>query len=689
MDLCVDRNAKTDDMTAPAHTNDLIGESSPYLLQHAHNPVDWMPWGEKAMEKAKRDNKLILVSIGYSTCHWCHVMERESFAREEVAEVMNKHFVCIKIDREERPDLDRIYMDAVTMMGRQGGWPLHCITTPQGEPVYGGTYFRRDRWVEVLESLAELWKTEPHTLREYGGKVKDGLQFRAVFPALEDRPPVEMDVVVEAVEKWKPLFDNRHGGNAGAPKFPLPDTLLFLLEYAQAQGDGEVARHVERTLDAMAAGGIHDHVGGGFARYATDEAWKVPHFEKMLYDNARLMSLYAAGHAFFGKPWYREVAARTGQWLKREMLQPEGGYAAALDADSEGQEGKFYTWTPDLTELSPDDRRRYAALYRTDDGALWDGRRVVMLRDRFGSGKETAGTDAGDPLDEYRDFNEKLRGVRESKVRPATDRKRICSWNALLATGWLAAYRHGCCEEGLDEARRILRFIESDCTDHATGLLKHIAGKREGSPDFLEDYAFAVEAYLALYASDFDETHLLRARELAMTAMDRFYDPEGGYFRFSPHDAENLIASPVDVVDDVMPSSNAVMAENLLVLGVYFDRENFAEIARRMVAGVEGAVKDHCAGYARWAGVTLRLALGLPELVVAGPDAREFAGGISSRFMPSVVLAAAERSRLPLFEGRLGQKNTRAYLCRHRKCDAPTASGEETLQALQKIYRRF
>ncbi len=678
-------------MSDHLYTNALIDESSPYLQQHAHNPVDWMPWGEAALKKARDENKLMLVSIGYSTCHWCHVMERESFEHEDVAEVMNANFVCIKIDREERPDLDQVYMNAVQIMRRQGGWPLNCFATPEGLPVYGGTYFPKDEWIRVMRQLAELWKDDPEKLMEYGTKVAEGIQIEGALPVVPEGEDYDFSILEETLEGWKKNFDRERGGPNRAPKFPMPVNYSFLLNYGQARGDEDIIAQVKLTLDHMARGGIHDHIGGGFARYSTDADWKAPHFEKMLYDNAQLLALYSEGFGAFGDPEYRVVADGIKMWLRREMKHPDGGYFSALDADSEGVEGKYYTWLRELPDLNSDLQRAFGRIYLTDEGAMWEGRLIPIRKGTF---QELAGaldTSVEEWIDEYRHTNEALYRIRENRVRPGLDDKRICSWNAMLATGFVTSARYGGGDEDSEEAKGILRFIEDRLYDHTKGVLRHTV--KEGgnpAPDFLEDYAFVIEAYIALYTLEFDENHLQRARELAFTAIDRFYDEQKGVFFFVSHDSSDLIARPVELADNVIPSSNGVMAENLVLLAAYFGNAQFERIALRLVHGVTGALSQHGESYGRWANLYLRLSLGTPELVVAGPDAMKMAGELRDRFIPSISRAAATtKSRLIPFENRLGHKQTQLYICRHRSCQQPANTAAEAIEELRLIYSQL
>jgi uncharacterized protein len=365
--------------SGPKYTNHLISESSPYLLQHAHNPVNWYPWSKEALTRAREENKLILVSIGYAACHWCHVMERESFENEIVAQIMNKHFVCIKVDREERPDIDQVYMEAVQLLTGHGGWPLNCFALPDGRPIYGGTYFSRENWVNVLSSLEKLYRTQPDGLEQQAEDIKNGMVSNELFPEVkqaETYKPAELQLLYNS---WKNDFDTVNGGENKAPKFPMPDNCEFLLMYAHYSGNNEALDHVVLTLDRMASGGIYDHIGGGFSRYSTDMYWKVPHFEKMLYDNAQLVSLYSAAYQKTRIPRFQQVVEETLDFIRRELTSPEGGFYSSLDADSEGEEGRYYVWTKkEIDSILNDDSELFCNYFNVIQQGNWEHGKNIL-----------------------------------------------------------------------------------------------------------------------------------------------------------------------------------------------------------------------------------------------------------------------------------------------------------------------
>ncbi|MBA2407111.1 MAG: thioredoxin domain-containing protein, partial [Chitinophagales bacterium] len=424
------------------YTNHLIHESSPYLLQHAHNPVNWYAWNDETLKKARDENKLLLVSIGYSACHWCHVMEHESFEDEKTAQIMNEHFICIKIDREERPDIDQVYMTAVQLMTGRGGWPLNCIALPDGRPVYGGTYFPKEQWNDVLLNLANLYETDPEKAEEYADKLTTGIQQAEIVKSNTEKPEFSLSLLNETVAAWKGHFDTKEGGSDYAPKFPLPNNYRFLLRYAHEVKDEAVMKQVELSLRKMAFGGIYDQIGGGFARYSTDSLWKVPHFEKMLYDNAQLVSLYSEAYQATKEPLYKQVVYETLEWVKREMTNEEGAFYSALDADSESEEGKFYVWTKaELQQILGSDFNLFSDYYNVNRTGYWEHDNYILLRDKTDEefAKENK-MDFSALQKKIEELKVKMLDVREKRVRPGLDDKTLTSWNAMMMRGYADAY---------------------------------------------------------------------------------------------------------------------------------------------------------------------------------------------------------------------------------------------------------
>ncbi|MGB0423051.1 MAG: thioredoxin domain-containing protein, partial [Flavobacteriales bacterium] len=425
------------------HSNSLINETSPYLLQHAHNPVNWYPWSEEAFDLAKKQDKLVLISVGYSACHWCHVMERETFEDSTAAAFMNEHFISIKVDREERPDVDQVYMDAVQLMTKQGGWPLNCFALPDGKPIYGGTYFSKDAWMDVLINLVDLKANQPQKLENYAEELTKGIRSLDQLVNIEETENLDSEKWHQVVDDWKKYWDQKEGGPNRAPKFPLPNNFEFLLHYSHLINDDETETYVSTTLNKMIQGGIYDQIGGGFARYSTDAQWKAPHFEKMLYDNAQLLSLYALAYQKQANPEFKRIIEQTAEFINSELSHSSGAFYSALDADSDGEEGKFYVWTkPELKEAIGDDFSFLESIYEINKKGKWENDTYILLRK---STDQELAQKFEMSLQEYlhklEQLNNALLSERNKRIRPGLDNKSITSWNALCVQGLTRSYR--------------------------------------------------------------------------------------------------------------------------------------------------------------------------------------------------------------------------------------------------------
>ena len=662
--------------------NRLAGETSPYLLQHRDNPVDWLPWGEEATRLARERDVPILLSIGYSACHWCHVMERESFTDPETAAYMNEHFVAVKVDREERPDVDAIYMEALQGMTGGGGWPLTAFCDPDGVPFHCGTYFPpasrggMPSFRTVMEAVVAAWSMQRDEIAGAAQRTREQLGAIGRMPAAAGE--IAPEILDQAVPALLAAFDEVNGGFGSAPKFPPASALDLLL----ARGETEP---VELTLDAMAAGGIHDQLGGGFARYSVDAGWIVPHFEKMLYDNALLARTYLRAHLELGHERYRDVAVGVCEWVLREMQAPEGGFYSALDADSEGVEGRFYTWTPaearaaldraGLDQLEPE---LLSHLGIGERGQL-EGRSVLHLP--FGiTGPEPAGIDAAKAA---------LLADREKRTRPGLDDKRLCAWNALMA-GSLAEIGAALGEPRyVEAARRCIGFILDEMRDADGRLLRAFNGGRAHLNAYLEDHAYLLEALLTLYESTFEVRWFEAAREVATTMVDRFADDEHGGFFTTSDDHEELIARRKDLDDHPAPSGNAAAAHGLLRLAAMTGEAGWEERARSVLLLLAGPAGKHPQGLAYllsaidlYLAPTREVALIAPAGDLSAVD--PLAAAVRSRYRPRAVLAAGpEGARIPelLADRPAGPDGALAYVCESFSCKAPVATPAE-LEAL-------
>ncbi|MFO7668115.1 MAG: thioredoxin domain-containing protein [Bacteroidales bacterium] len=668
-----------------AHTNALINETSPYLLQHAHNPVNWYPWGEEAREKAAREEKLIIVSIGYSSCHWCHVMEHESFEDAAVARLMNEHFVCIKVDREERPDVDHIYMTAVTLMNQQGGWPLNCIALPDGRPIWGGTYFPRAQWINALTQINEYYRKNPEESKRYAERLADGIAQYSLFQPPEPDHPLTKTALSAAIRKWSGQFDLLYGGHQGAPKFPMPVNLEFLLQYGYQQKDQEILDHVATTLTMMARGGIYDQAGGGFARYSVDPVWKIPHFEKMLYDNAQLIRLYAMAYQVFGDENYRQVADRSIEFIKREMTGSDGSFYSALDADSEGVEGKFYVWKREgLKELLAGDFDLFSAYYNINETGLWEDGNYILYRTADPDG--FAGEQGLEPeafKKKIHQWNKILLDARDKRVRPGLDDKSLTSWNALMISGLVNSFRATGQTGHLEMAKKCGNMIRDKMWSRQLVLYRNFKEGRVTIPGFHIDYALTIEACLDLYESTMEKAWLELARELTETTIEKFYDHTSGMFRYNTKDVEILITHHMEIQDNVIPSSNSVMANSLFRLGKILLNSEYMEISSKMMEQMSARIVQYPNGFAGWGKLLLKQLHPFYEVAVVGPDAASILARIQSEYLPQVVVAASTgESDLPLFKGRYTKDKTLIFVCRDNVCQLPV----ENLKDAKAIY---
>ena len=668
----------------PPPGNRLAGSHSPYLRQHAHNPVHWLPWSEEAWAQARRENKLVLLSIGYSSCHWCHVMERESFEDPEVAAVMNARYICIKVDREERPDVDQVYMNAVQLMTGRGGWPLNCFALPDGRPVHGGTYYPRAGWLQLLADLDGLWRSDPDRVAAQADAVHDGLR-RWMDPGpVNTGTTPGREVLERMIERAETGFDAVFGGPDRAPKFPLPSYHGFLLRYGHLKGDGTLLRHLRLTLDRMAQGGLFDQVGGGFARYSVDARWKVPHFEKMLYDNAQLIALYCDGYKVFRDEAYRDVVERTIGFVERELTDANGGFMSALDADSEGEEGRYYVWTIDeLSRVLGDDLAFARAYYCVDERGHWEEGRHILLRDGDDADHiaRHGGTLEGVRLQRER-VDRLLLAAREARVRPPLDDKCITAWNAMMISALCQAHDAFGEQRYLDMAARAMQHLLAVCLHPDGGVLHDQRRGEEPLRGFLDDHAFLLQALVDLYTSTFDERWLERARVLTGVTIERFHDPAHARFHFTDHRVAALIVRPAEMRDNVIPASNSVMARVLSALGELVGVEAWIDMARSMLRPVMDQLPGDPEGHGNWGLLLMEQVLPWYSVAITGPGAGMLRAGLAEHLLPVRLVGSTVRSTLPLLEDK-PMDNDAIHICEGRTCRLPVRTVEEALAALR------
>jgi hypothetical protein len=663
--------------TKPRHANRLVSETSPYLLQHAHNPVDWYPWGEEALKRAKAESRPIFLSIGYAACHWCHVMERESFEDAETARMLNESFVAIKVDREERPDLDAIYMDAVQQMTGHGGWPMSVFLTPDGRPFYGGTYFPDEprhgmpSFRQVLESVSAAWRDRRAEIEEAGGSLVHAISVRTEGAAPADESSLARWMLDAAQAEIERAFDARTGGWGGAPKFPQPMTIEFLLRRHVATGDGRALAIARRSLDAMADGGIYDHLGGGFARYATDAVWLVPHFEKMLYDNAQLTRVYVHAWQLTGDERYREVAMQTLAFVERELTSDDGGFAASLDADTEGEEGQTYVWSKsEIEKLLGDVAETFSRAYGVTAEGNWEGHNILS---RVGEGDAEVLARARARLFE----------TRQKRPQPGRDDKVLTAWNGLMIGAFAdAAAAFG--EPRLAEvAARAADLLLTRLRDDDGRLRRSWKDSRARHAGVLEDYADLADGLLALYEATFDERWFEAATGLMGVVLDHFADPTGGFFD-TADDHEELITRPKGLQDNALPSGGAMTSVVLLRLAAWTGEGRYRAAAERAMGGVGAYLSRYPTAFAHWLNA-LSLALADPrEVAIVGDPGsegvRSMLAVVRETYRPFSVVAVArsEGSAVPLLHDRpMLDARATAYVCQNFACRAPVTDAAD------------
>ena len=665
--------------------NHLIHESSPYLLQHAYNPVDWYPWGEEALEKARREEKLLLVSIGYAACHWCHVMESESFEDAEVAAYMNEHFVCIKIDREERPDIDQIYMDAVQILTGRGGWPLNCIALPDGRPVYGGTYFPKARWMEFLRYMVDFVRDNPEKTLRQADQLTAGIQKNDLVNFQQDSTPHRVSDLDELFEQWKGRFDFEFGGHQGNIKFPLPTGYEFLLQYHALTGNTEAMQAITVTLDRIAQGGIYDQIGGGFSRYSTDRYWKVPHFEKMLYDNAQLVTLYCHAHQVTGNEEYRRIATETLEFVRRELSDDLGGFYSALDADSEGVEGRYYVWTMDeINRVLGDEASLVADFYQVTEAGNWEGNNILHRpMDEEDFARSRSMTLEG-LTERIKAANTKLLSARQERVPPSLDDKILAAWNGMMLQAFAVAYRTFGRQADLDTALKAGNFIRDHMKRADGGMFRNYKDGKASINGFLDDYAFVISGFIELYQATFEEDWLAEAQQLLEYAMEHFFDPEKPMFYYTSDLDPALVARKMEIPDNVIPSSNSQMARNLYVLGTYLYREDYVDIARQMVRQVKTETIRQGPYFSNWAIVLSWLIHPPYEVAIVGDDWREVLSAWNRKYLPFVLLAGGEwGGNLELLKDKYRSGETLIYVCREKVCQQPVRTMDEAMEHMK------
>ena len=669
--------------------NNLINESSPYLLQHAKNPVNWNPWDKKYLNIAEKQNKLVIISIGYASCHWCHVMERESFQDSTVAKLMNEKFISLKVDREERPDIDQVYMNAIQLMTGSGGWPLNVIALPDGRPIWGGTYFSKEQWLSALNQISVIYEKEPEKFTSYADKVQEGINsFNIVDPAIDDFESIDL---LKYSEKLIDSIDLKFGGFNGAPKFMMPNNLDFLLRYSVQENNLKAKNIILESLEKIAYGGIFDHIEGGFSRYSTDEKWHIPHFEKMLYDNGQLMSLYSKGFKVSNKKHFKKVVYKIHEYINKEMKDNSGGFYSSLDADSKIDEnnyveGAYYSWSySEIKNLINEDFDLFSKYYNVNDYGYWKEEDKYVLINNV---SDTEFISQHNLTEEV--FNNKLsnwvsilKEAKKNKKKPSLDYKIVTSWNGLMISGYVDAYKAFNDEIFLNEAIESAEFIYKSLTKNDGGLFHNYVNGKSKVNGYLEDYATIIQASLDLYEITLNQKWIERALKLSEYVIKNFSNDDSALFYFTSKKDEELITRTIEFRDNVIPSSNSIMAKNLFKLYHYFDKQEYFDISKKMALSVTNEFEVYPSGYSNWFDLIYNLKSKFYEVAIVGENAIERATELNKKYLPNkLVIGASTSNDLPLLQNRFINGKTLIYVCVNKACKMPTEDLDESINMI-------
>lgn len=662
--------------------NRLINASSPYLLQHAYNPVDWHEWNDETLQKAKDENKPIIVSIGYSACHWCHVMERECFENETLAQIMNQHFINIKVDREERPDIDQIYMDAVQNMGLRGGWPLNVFLTADAKPFYGGTYFPSANWQQILNQVANAYENHFEEIYKSAQGFTDSLNRNELlkFGIQSTDNEIDISIIQKSIETIKKQFDPEWGGLDKEPKFPMPCIYNFLLKAWKLTGDEAILNHTIFTLKKIALGGIYDHLGGGFMRYSTDKMWFAPHFEKMLYDNAQLLGLYAEAFQITQDSHFKNIIYQTIDFIEREMSNEEGGFYSAYDADSEGEEGKFYVWKyQEIIDLGIENIELFLEYFNITPEGNWEHGNNILIADvDLNTFSKLKNLDFDYVKQTIESITKQLFDIRNKKTKPGLDDKILTSWNALTCSGLLKCYFALGEPKFRELAIKNFNFLAKNQLKSDFTLFHNYKNGKSTINGFLEDYSAFIDCTLKLYEATFDEKYLELSKNMALKVVEQFADSEDEFLFFTSKNDQALIARKKEIFDNVIPASNSMMLTNFYLLGHYLDIDDFKIAAQNCIEKLVPLFIKEPAYLSNWGSLMALHIAKIKEVVVVGPKFEKLSNDLQKDYLPfKITLATGKNSNIPLFEGRdWNGGETQIYICENKTCDLPTDNVE-------------
>ena len=667
--------------------NHLKNESSPYLLQHAKNPVDWYPWGEDALSKAKADDKLIIISIGYAACHWCHVMEHESFEDTIVSNVMNEHFVSIKVDREERPDIDDVYMTACRLAtGKNCGWPLNAVALPDGRPVWAGTYFPKNEWIKVLEYFIDLRENKPEELEKYASQITAGIQDRERISFNNSDFDFNRNTLDEITKAFLTNIDFKEGGAKGTQKFPRPNNYEFLLREAVLQKNKKAEEAVYLTLDKMAFGGIYDHLAGGFSRYTVDDIWKVPHFEKMLYDNGQLVSLYSKAYQVSKNPLYKQVVEETLNFIETELTSPEGGFYSSLDADSEGEEGKFYVWTYEEIEHSLGDEKVFDVFkdyYNIKKNGNWEEEKNIIFRKKTKEAVAKQHKMGVEELDKViAGAKSTLMEVRSKRVRPGLDDKVLSAWNGLMLNGYIDAYKALGDEKYKTIAVKNAEFIVSKMMDADGRLNRNYKSGKSVINAFLDDYAILIDAFTSLYQITFDEKWLEKGELMIEYVLAHFSEEESKMFNYTSDLDPPLIAKKMELADNVIPGSTSSIARALYKVGILKYKPEYVNRSKQMLNNMAPNISEAEVPnfYSNWCILYSEMVAPPYEVAIVGNKYDGLLKEMNTNYLPNALLLGGKtEGSLDLLKDKLQEGETMIYVCQNRVCKFPVTEVPKAL----------
>ncbi len=671
--------------------NDLVNETSPYLLQHAYNPVRWKAWNKATLDEAKEQNKLMVVSIGYSSCHWCHVMEEESFENDSIAKIMNDNFINIKVDREERPDVDKVYMGAVQLMTGKGGWPLNCITLPDGRPVFGGTYFTKDQWSKILKDVSKLYKENPQKVEEFAQRVTEGIQTSELITLNKEEAVFKNEEIIAAINQSKGKLDTINGSFIGAPKFPMSNSIDYLLRYQYHFNDPELFKYIKKSLIKMAYGGIYDQIGGGFSRYSVDDRWHIPHFEKMLYDNAQLVSIYSKAYLQDKNELYENIVKETLAFVDKELNAYNGAFYSSIDADSKNEnneleEGVFYSWTKQELKTHIKDYELFANYYNVNTAGFWEKDLYVLIRNQsnteFAKKNKLTKRELKNKIANWKSI---LSAVRNKRNKPNLDDKILTSWNALMLQGYVDAYKAFDEKEYLDKAVKIAEFLLRKQLRSDGGLNRNFKNGKSTINGYAEDYATVIQAFISLHEITLDEKWLILSKEIMEYTIIHFYDSTSGMFFYTSKEDPSLIARKTEVNDGVISSSNSIIGNSLFKLGHYFYDKKMIEISEQMLNNLKTEIIKNPLGYSNWLHLMMNFTQPFYEVAVVGKNADTITKELYKNYFPNILISASNKdSELPLLEFKYIDGKTLIYVCVNGTCKLPLADISEAIKNIKR-----